>query len=127
MTGAGTGVSIGLGLLLALSQLIANIPGGFASAANFRHKGLARRKRVLIAALVPLPVFVSASLGFWLLKDASSEFQHAILAVMVGVLLLTTVEDTVPAGDAPEPSRWISTAAFASGFAAFALLSAGVG
>src|SRR5690606_12671199 len=43
MTGAGAGIAAGLGLLLALSQVVANIPGGFASAANFRHKGFSRR------------------------------------------------------------------------------------
>lgn len=127
ITGAGTGIAAGLGLLLALSQLVANIPGGFASAANFRNSGVDRGRRVLIALLVPLPVFGAASLGFWLLQDAASSVQHAALAVMVGVLLLMTVEDVLPQGDEPEPARWISTSSFAGGFAVFAFLSSYVG
>ena len=127
MTGAGSGISLGLGLLLALAQLVANIPGGFASTANFRDKGMGKRQRLIIMALVPLLVLVSAGLGFGLLKDADMGVQHAVLAVMVGVLLLTTVEETLPQGDAPQPPRWISTTAFAGGFALFALLSSLVG
>jgi ZIP family zinc transporter len=123
MTGAGAGVSFGLGVLLALAQLVANIPGGFAAAANFKHRGIKRAKRYLIAALVPLPVFVTASLGFWVLKDTDPGIQHAVLAVMVGVLLLTTVEETLPEADAPRPPRWISTSAFAAGFVGLVVLS----
>jgi hypothetical protein len=37
--------------------------------------------------------------------------------------LLATVEDMLLEADAPRPPRWISTTAFAGGFAAFALLS----
>ena len=77
----------------------------------------------MIAALVPLPVFIAASLGFLVLKDTDSGIQHAVLAVMVGVLLLTTVEDTLPEADAPRAPRWISTGAFAAGFAGFVILS----
>ncbi len=69
------------------------------------------------------PVFIGASLGFWLLRAASVEVQHAALAVMVGVLLLATVEDVVPQADKPGAERWVSTASFAVGFACFALLA----
>lgn len=106
-----------------MAQLVANIPGGFASTANFREKGMGKRQRLIIMALVPLLVLVSAGLGFGLLKDADMGVQHAVLAVMVGVLLLTTVKETLPQGDAPRPPRWISTTAFAGGFTLFALLS----
>lgn len=127
MTGAGSGISLGLGLLLALAQLVANIPGGFATTANFRDKGTGKRERLIIMALVPVFAVISAGLGFGLLKGADVGLQHGVLAVMVGVLLLTTVEETLPQGDAPQPPRWISTTAFAGGFALFALMSSIVG
>lgn len=123
MTGAGSGVSLGLGSLLAMAQLVANIPGGFASTANFRDKGVGRSQRLILIAVVPILVLIAAGLGFGLLKEANTGVQHGVLAVMVGVLLLTTVEETLPQGDAPQPPRWISTAAFAGGFSLFALLS----
>ncbi len=127
MTGAGSAVSNGLGFVLAMSQLVANVPGGFATMANFRDEGMPRKRRLIIIATFPLPVFVSALLGFWLLRGAGEVIQNAALAFIVGVLLLATVEDTVPQADEPHPPRWISTISFASGFALFALLSSSFG
>ena len=43
MTGAGSAVARRLGLLLGLSQVVANVPGGFAAMANFRDEGVLRR------------------------------------------------------------------------------------
>jgi zinc transporter, ZIP family len=60
---------------------------------------------------------------FRLLRGADGGIQHAALAFTMGVLLLTTVEDVIPKGGEPNSARWISTAAFAGGFALFALLS----
>lgn len=124
MTGVGSTVTSGLGFLIALSQSVANIPGGFAATANLRDDGVPRKWRIGIAVLMVLPVVASAGLGFWLLQDAGRVVQNTALAVIIGVLLVTTVEDIVPEGDAPRPKRWISTAAFAGGFALLGLLSA---
>jgi zinc transporter, ZIP family len=127
ITGAGSAIASGLGLLLGLSQVIANIPGGFATVANFRQESTGRKTRLLFAASFPLPAIMSASLGFWLLQGTGAGVQHAALAFMVGVLLLATVEDTLSQADEPQPARWISTASFAGGFAVFILLSASLG
>jgi zinc transporter, ZIP family len=124
MTGVGSAVATGVGFLLALSQSVANIPGGFAAAANLRDDGIERSVRLAMSASLVLPVLVSAALSYWLLRDASSDIQNAALAVLAGILLVTTVEDVVPEADAPEPPRWISTMAFAGGFAMLGLLSA---
>lgn len=124
MTGVGSTVTSALGFLIALSQSVANIPGGFAATANLRDDGVARKWRIAIAALMVLPVLASAGLGFWLLQDAGRVVQNGALAVIIGVLLVTTVEDIVPEADAPRPKRWISTASFAGGFAFLGLLSA---
>jgi hypothetical protein len=44
--------------------------------------------------------------------------------VVGGLLLVTTIEDVVPEGDAsPRLPRWISTTAFAAGFVGLAVLS----
>lgn len=123
LTGAGSAVASRLGFVLAASQFVANIPGGFATGANFRKEGVGRSKRLAIAASFPAPVFVSAVLGFWLLQDASEATKNTVLAFIMGVLLLATVEDTLPEGDQPQPPRWISTASFAGGFTGFALMS----
>lgn len=123
MTGAGGAVSSALGLLLGLSQVVANVPGGFAATANFRTEGVPRRKRIAIASAFPLPAMFGAAVGFGLLQGRGEILQDAALAFIIGILLLATIEDIIPQGDAPEPRRSLSTAAFAGGFAFFALLS----
>lgn len=123
MTGAGSAVALEVGLLLAAAQLIANIPGGFAATANLRSHGVGRVQRLLASALMLAPVVASAALSFVILRDVSELVQNAVLTFIVGVLLLATVEDMIPEGDAPRPPRWSSTLAFALGFAALALSS----
>lgn len=123
MTGASSAVSSELGLLLALSQVVANVPGGFATVANFRAQNIKRRTRLLAVASFALPVIVGAALGFWLLRGTGEVVQNAALAFIVGVLIVTTVEDLVPQADKPGTTRWISTAAFVAGFAFFTFLS----
>lgn len=127
MTGASSAVSSELGLLLGLSQVVGNLPAGFATIANFREQGVARRIRLLAAASFALPVIIGAALGFWLLRGQSDLTQNAALAVIVGVLLVATVEDLVPQADKPGAARWLSTSAFVAGFAFFALLTAYLG
>lgn len=124
MTGAGAAVGAELGLLLAASQAIANIPGGFAATANLRDDRLPRWRRVAMTTSLVVPTLLAAALGYGLMRGESVLIQDTALAFIVGVLLLATVEDVLPEGDAPRPPRWISTAAFAGGFAAMALLSA---
>lgn len=127
MTGVGAAVTSGLGLLIAISQSVANIPGGFAACANLQSDGVTRRRRWAISLSLTVPVLLSAGLGFLLLRGTEPFVQNAALAMIVGVLLVTTVEDVVPEADAPEPKRWISTTAFAVGFVLLAALSALVG
>jgi ZIP family zinc transporter len=123
MTGASSAVSAKLGLLLGLSQVVANLPGGFATGANFRSQEVKRSVRLMAAASLVLPVIVSASIGFWVLRRASEPAQDAALAVIVGMLLVTTVEDLVPQADEPGTARWLSTTSFVAGFSFFAVLS----
>lgn len=127
MTGAAFAVSSNLGLLLATSQVVANLPGGFATGVNFRHRNLGRTWRLIAAASYILPALTGAVLGFMLLRGASSVAQDATLALVAGVLLVTTIEELVPEADRPGTRRWISTTAFVLGFVFLALLSSYVG
>lgn len=128
MTGVGAAVASGLGLLIAVSQSVANIPGGFAAAASLQQNGVSKRKRLTVAAMLAIPAVVSCGLGYWLLRDASTITQNAALAAIIGILLVTTVEDVIPEGDAsPRLPRWVSTVALAGGFVGLALLSTYLG
>jgi ZIP family zinc transporter len=124
MIGAGSAVAGGLGLLLGLSQVVGNVPGGFAAMANFRDEGVTRRSRILIAGSFVAPAILGAGAGYWLLRGTGEEAQSAGLVFIAGVLLLTTVEDMVPQADEPEPERWLSTVSFTLGFVFLVFLSA---
>jgi ZIP family zinc transporter len=50
ITGAGSAAASRLGLLLALTQVFANPPGGFAEMANFRQDGVPCLRRLAITA-----------------------------------------------------------------------------
>jgi len=121
MTGAGSAVASGLGLLIGATQTIANIPGGFAATKNLQGNKVPRGRRWLLSFFLFLPVMTSAAIGFWLLGGQGDFVQNAALAFIVGVLLLATIEDMIPEGDRPQPARWISTLSFAAGFAGLSL------
>ena len=50
MIGAGTAVSMNLAIALAAGQVLADVPEGYATVANFRDKGVPRRRRILLSA-----------------------------------------------------------------------------
>lgn len=123
-TGAGASVSSGLGLLLAGSQVLANIPGGFSVTANFREAGVKRSKRLVAASLYPLTPVVGAALGYLALRNASDVPMGLALAFFAGLLLLATIEQIVPEADKPGAPLKISSPAFAGGFVMLMLMSA---
>ncbi|RIV84254.1 ZIP family metal transporter [Aurantiacibacter zhengii] len=127
MTGSGGAVSANLGLLLALSQVLGNLPGGFAVAAGFRSANVDRGERLRAMALYPFLPVIGALIGFLLLKDAGDMLIGVTLAVFGGLLLTATVEDIVPEADERGAPRRISSPSFAAGFALLLLMSAYLG
>lgn len=123
ITGTGASASLQLGGFLAASQLFANLPGGFAAGSNLRHAGVSRLTRILAGGIVSLPIFLAASVGYLLLRDAPESLQSACLVAIAGLLLAATIEDLIPEGDAPKPRRWSSTLALATGFAGIVIVS----
>lgn len=123
-TGAGAAVSSGLGLLLALSQIIANIPGGFAVTANFRSAEVAKSKRLRAVLGYPLTPVLGGAVGFLVLRDVSDPLMGFALSFFAGLLLLATIEQIVPEADKPGAPLNISSPAFAGGFIMLMLMSA---
>lgn len=123
LTGAGSAIDMNLGFLLSAAQSLANIPGGFAASATLREYSYSQKFRITVGILVALPVFLSAILSLWLVSGRSLLTQNSILMIMGGILLLTTVEDIIPEGDAPRPARWYSSIAFGLGFIGLAAFS----
>jgi len=122
-TGAGSAINFQLGILIAVVQLFANIPGVFASAVNLRQRSVSKRGRAIASFSLFFGVLFCALAGFVLLREKSDVFQNSVLAGMIGFLLLATIEDMVPEADAPKPTRWSSSLAFTAGFVGMALIS----
>lgn len=64
MIGTGTVLNPALGLLLALGQIPADVPEGFAAVATLRNAGISRKRRFLMSAAFAIPILVGAALGF---------------------------------------------------------------
>lgn len=122
MIGAGSTISTSLGLLLALGQVPADVPEGFATIASFRDQGLSRRSRLWLAASFALPILVGATVGYWAVRGQPEAIKLALLAFTAGVLLTVTIEEIVPEAHQGKDSR-LATSFLIGGFALFALLS----
>lgn len=127
MIGAGSTVRPELGLLLALGQVPADMPEGFALNSTLRHQGLARRRRLLGMAALGLPILVGAAAGHFLLQGRSPQLQAGVLAFTAGLLAILLVEEISPHAhshtlrDEPEPR--LAGLFFLGGFALFFLVS----
>lgn len=119
MIGAGSAVWSQLALVLAVGQVLADIPEGFAVVANFREKVMQRRKRVLVSASFVFPVIGSALASYFALKGQSKAIQMAALVFVAGLYSLAAVEDMLrEAHENAEDSR-LSAARFVASFALF--------
>lgn len=127
MIGAGSAVSSALALTLALGQVLADVPEGFATVSNFKDKDVPRAKRLLLAASFALPVLLAAVLAFFLLRGQDEALKMGALVFTAGLLTVAAIEDMISeAHEAAEDTRG-SILAFVGGFVLFTLVSAGLG
>ena len=127
MIGAGSAITFGLGLTLAVGQVMADVPEGFASILTFRANDIPRRRRLLLTASFALPALAGAAVSYAALRGASEWAQQFALVVTAGLFTVAVFEDMIAeAHETVEDSR-ISTASFIGGFVAFTLVSAGLG
>lgn len=126
MIGAGSAVSTNLAIVLAAGQVMADIPEGYASIAEFRENKVERRRRILLSASFILFSVGAAILSYLLLRGAGEGLKVAALAFVAGMLAVAAVEDMIEeAHEAREDTRG-SVLAFVGGFALFVLISAGL-
>lgn len=126
MLGSGAAVSFNLAIALAAGQVLADVPEGYASVANFRKNGIARRNRILLSASFILFSCGAAILSYLLVRDAGQGPKMALLAFVAGLLTVAAVEDMLEeAHDARRDNR-SSVIAFIAGFVLFTLVSAGL-
>ena len=127
LIGAGSAVSGELGLLLAVGQVIADIPEGFAVIANFRDKGVGRTRRLLLSASFAIPVLGAAVFAFFLLRGRAESVQMTALVFVSGLYMLAAVEDMLQEAHESASDTRLSAFSFLGGFALFLLVSAGLG
>lgn len=126
MIGTATVLNPGLGLLLALGQVPADIPEGFAAVATLRQAGIRRRIRVLMALSFTLPILLGATIGFFALRDAPEVLTLSVLALTGGALTSVVVEEMIGEAHEGETSR-LGPIFLTAGFALFALISVYLG
>lgn len=120
--GTGSIINPALGLLLALGQVPADIPEGFATIATFKNKGVPRARRILLSASFSIPILVGATIGYFGVRGAPEWVKLGLLAFTAGILLTVAVEEIVAEAHEEEDSRWASLF-LVGGFALFALLA----
>lgn len=126
MLGSGAAVSSSLAVVLAVGQVLADVPEGYATVANFRDKGVPRSRRLLLAVSFFAYVIGAAFLSYFLLRNAPEAIKMAALVFVAGLLTVAAVEDMIEeAHEAREDSKW-SVIAFVGGFSLFSLVSAGL-
>lgn len=122
MIGTGSNIGLALGLLLALGQVPADIPEGFATIATFKEQGLARSRRMLLAASFAIPILVGATLGYFGVRGQPEIVKLALLAFTAGILVAVAVEEMIPEAHEAGDPRY-APLALVGGFALFSLIS----
>lgn len=126
LIGTGSTVAVGLGLLLALGQVPADVPEGFSAIASFRDAGAPRRRRLLLSAAFAVPIFLGATIGYWGMRGQPELYQLMLLTFTAGILTTLVVEELVPEAHEAMPEGE-DRLAFVGGFALFALISVYLG
>ena len=126
MIGTGTALNPALGLLLALGQVPADVPEGFAAVATLRSAGISRKRRILMSAGFAVPILVGASLGFLALRQAPEIITLSVLALTGGALVTVVVEEMMSEAHEGETSR-LGPIFLTAGFALFGAISVYVG
>lgn len=126
VTGAGSAVSMNLALVLAAGQVLADVPEGYASVANFRANDVPRSKRLLLSASFILFCTGAALASYFLLRDTSEWIKMAALVAVAGLLTLAAVEDMLQEAHESREDTKRSTLAFLIGFVLFTVVSVGL-
>lgn len=126
VTGAGSAVSLRLALVLAAGQVLADLPEGYASVANFRANGVPRSRRLLLSASFMLFCTGAALTSYFVLRGTARWIQLAALVFVAGLLTLAAVEDMLEEAHESKEDSKRSSLAFLAGFVLFTLVSVGL-
>lgn len=122
MIGSGSTVAISLGLLLALGQIPADIPEGFATIATFKRKGVSKKLRYFLAIGFVVPIFLGATIGYWAVRDSPEIVQLSLLAFTAGILVTVAIEEMITEAH-EKPDSTYASFFLTAGFALFAFIA----
>jgi zinc transporter, ZIP family len=105
MIGTATLINPSLGLLLALGQVPADVPEGFAAIAILRRARIRRRQRILLSLGFSIPILLGATIGYFVLHDAPEIITLSVLALTGGILTSAVIEEMVTEAHEGETSR----------------------
>lgn len=123
LIGTSSAVSFDLALILAVGQVLADVPEGFAVSATFRSKGFSRAKGMLVSASFIIPILSAATIAFFSLRTLDASFKMSALVFVAGIYVLAALEDMMEeAHERAVDSRW-SAVSFLAGFSLFVLVA----
>lgn len=122
MIGTGSTIAMSLALLLALGQVPADIPEGFATIATFKKQNIPRRIRLVLAASFAIPIVLGTTIGYWAVRGQPALVKLALLAFTAGILLTVVVEEMVSEAHEGDEAR-SAALMLVGGFALFALIA----
>lgn len=126
MIGAGSAVSVSVAFVLAAGQVLADVPEGFATVADMKDKGIARKRRMLLSLSFVFPVVLAAGFAYFILRDQPESLKLAALTFTAGLLMVAAVEEMLSEAHESKDDTKSSIFAFVGGFALFILVSAGL-
>nr|WP_275994297.1 ZIP family metal transporter [Argonema antarcticum] len=122
MIGTSLTISQHLGVTLASARVVAHIPEGFVTNAEFKSQNMPRVQRFLLLAAFTIPVWLGATLGYWGLRGQSELPKLVVLAFTTGTLITAIVEEIIPEAHQTQDTNW-STLTFIGSFALSMLFS----
>jgi ZIP family zinc transporter len=108
MIGTSLTISEHLGITLASARVVAHIPEGFVTNAEFRSQNMRRGQRFLLLAAFIIPVWLGATLGYWGLRGQSDLPKLVVLAFTTGTLITAVVEEIIPEAHQTQDTNWSS-------------------
>lgn len=120
--GLGSSLTLGAGLLLALSIAISSAPLALVTISLARHAGVSRRSRQLLFALFFIAIVGGALFGYLVLRNQSLDVRFLMVAIASGFLITTVTQSIIPeANKDGEPS--LAALFFVAGLSLYALFT----
>jgi zinc transporter, ZIP family len=122
LIGTSLTISPHLGVVLASARVVAHIPEGFVTNAEFKSQNMPSKQRFWLLAAFLIPVWLGATLGYWGLRGQGDLLKLIVLAFTTGTLIVAIVEEILPEAHQTQDTN-LSALTFIGSFALSMLFS----